>query len=140
MKKIKFMDCSFRDGFQSCLGARVKTDDFLPALEAAVKAGINYIEIGGGARFQSLYFYCQEDAFEMMDRCREVVGPEVNLQTLARGVNVVGLSSQPSDIIDPQLRRAQRRAQPDRLRQIHHPVRPQAPGDRHHDGAGAEPP
>ena len=100
MKKIKFMDCSFRDGFQSCLGARVKTEDFLPALEAAVKAGINHIEIGGGARFQSLYFYCQEDAFDMMDKCREVVGPEVNLQTLSRGVNVVGLSSQSSDIID----------------------------------------
>lgn len=100
MKKIKFMDCSFRDGFQSCLGARVKTDDFLPALEAAVKAGINYIEIGGGARFQSLYFYCQEDAFEMMDRCRAAVGPDVNLQTLSRGVNVVGLSSQPTEVID----------------------------------------
>ena len=100
MKKIKFMDCSFRDGFQSCLGARVKTEDFLPALDAAVKAGINHIEIGGGARFQSLYFYCQEDAFDMMDKCREVVGPDVNLQTLSRGVNVVGLSSQSSDIID----------------------------------------
>ena len=99
-KKIKFMDCSFRDGFQSCLGARVKTDDFLPALEAAVKAGINHIEIGGGARFQSLYFYCQEDAFEMMDKWRATVGPNVNLQTLSRGVNVVGLSSQSSDIID----------------------------------------
>ena len=99
-KKIKFMDCSFRDGFQSCLGARVKTDDFLPALEAAVKAGINHIEIGGGARFQSLYFYCQEDAFEMMDKWRATVGPDVNLQTLSRGVNVVGLSSQSSDIID----------------------------------------
>ena len=36
----------------------------------------------------------------MMDRCREVVGPNVNLQTLARGVNVVGLSSQSSDIIE----------------------------------------
>ncbi len=100
MKKIKFMDCSFRDGFQSCLGARVKTEDFLPALDAAVKAGINHIEIGGGARFQALYFYCQEDAFEMMDKWREVVGPDVNLQTLSRGVNVVGLSSQSSDIID----------------------------------------
>ena len=100
MKKIKFMDCSFRDGFQSCLGARVKTEDFLPALDAAVKAGINHIEIGGGARFQSLYFYCQEDAFEMMDKWRETVGPDVNLQTLSRGVNVVGLSSQSSDIID----------------------------------------
>ena len=99
MKKIKFMDCSFRDGFQSCLGARVKTEDFLPALAEAVKAGINYIEIGGGARFQSLYFYCQEDAFEMMDKWRETVGPDVNLQTLSRGVNVVGLSSQPTDII-----------------------------------------
>ena len=100
MKKIKFMDCSFRDGFQSCIGARVKTDDFLPALDAAVKAGINHLEIGGGARFQALYFYCQEDAFEMMDKWRATVGPDVNLQTLSRGVNVVGLSSQSSDIID----------------------------------------
>ena len=99
-KTIKFMDCSFRDGFQSCLGARVKTDDFLPALDAAVKAGIRHIEIGGGARFQSLYFYCQEDAFEMMDLWRKTCGPDVNLQTLSRGVNVVGLSSQPTDIID----------------------------------------
>ena len=100
MKKIEFMDCSFRDGFQSCLGARVKTEDFLPALAAAKDAGISHIEIGGGARFQSLYFYCQEDAFEMMDLWRATVGPDVNLQTLSRGVNVVGLSSQSSDIID----------------------------------------
>lgn len=100
MKKIKFMDCSFRDGFQSCIGARAKTEDFLPALEAAKNAGIDNFEIGGGARFQSLYFYCQEDAFDMMDKCREVVGQDVNLQTLSRGVNVVGLSSQSADIID----------------------------------------
>ncbi len=99
-KKIKFMDVSFRDGFQSCLGARVKMDDFLPVLEMAKDSGINSFEIGGGARFQSLYFYCQEDAFEMMDRARAIVGPDVNLQTLARGVNVVGLTSQSSDIID----------------------------------------
>ncbi len=100
MKKIAFMDTSFRDGFQSCIGARARTDDFLPALVAAKEAGIDNFEIGGGARFQSLYFYCQEDAFEMMDRCRAAVGPDVNLQTLARGANVVGLVSQSTDIID----------------------------------------
>ncbi len=100
MKKIDFMDLSFRDGFQSIYGARVKTEDFLPALKAAVEAGTHYFEVGGGARFQSLYFYCQEDAFEMMDKCRETVGPDVELQTLARGINVVGLSSQPRDIIN----------------------------------------
>ncbi|TNJ36293.1 biotin attachment protein [Chlorobaculum thiosulfatiphilum] len=100
MKKIRFMDVSFRDGFQSCYGARVKTEDFLPVLEAAVEAGTDNFEIGGGARFQSLYFYCQEDAFEMMDACRRVVGPDINLQTLSRGSNVVGLVSQSRDIID----------------------------------------
>jgi len=100
MKKIKFMDTSFRDGFQSCYGARVKTEDFIPILKAAVEAGNDNFEIGGGARFQSLYFYCQEDAFDMMDKSREVVGKDINLQTLARGVNVVGLESQSRDIVD----------------------------------------
>ena len=94
------MDTSFRDGFQSCFGARVKTQDFLPVLEAAVSAGNENFEIGGGARFQSLYFYCQEDAFDMMDAARNVVGPDINLQTLSRGANVVGLESQSRDIID----------------------------------------
>jgi pyruvate carboxylase subunit B len=100
MKKIKFMDTSFRDGFQSCLGARVKSEDFIPALQAAVAAGTEHFEIGGGARFQSLYFYCQEDAFDMMDKCRKAVGNDINLQTLGRGANVVGLISQSRDIIN----------------------------------------
>ena len=98
-KKIDFMCTAFRDGFQSVYGARVLTPDFLPALEAARDAGIQYFEAGGGARFQSLYFYCQENAFDMMDAFRETAGPDANLQTLARGVNVVGLESQSSDII-----------------------------------------
>ena len=98
-KKIDFMCTAFRDGFQSVYGARVQTADFLPALEAARDAGISYFEAGGGARFQSLYFYCQENAFDMMDTFRATVGPDANLQTLARGVNVVGLESQPSDIV-----------------------------------------
>ena len=98
-KRVDFMCTAFRDGFQSVYGARVLTKDFLPALEAARDAGIDYFEAGGGARFQSLYFYCQEDAFEMMDAFRETAGPDANLQTLARGVNVVGLESQSSDVI-----------------------------------------
>ena len=99
-KKIEFMETSFRDGFQSVLGARVATKDFLPALEAAVDAGIQYFEAGGGARFQSLFFYCNESAFDMMDAFRKTVGPDADLQTLARGINVVGLSQQPRDMID----------------------------------------
>jgi pyruvate carboxylase subunit B len=98
-KKVKFMCTAFRDGFQSVYGARVFTKDFLPAVEATRDAGISWFEAGGGARFQSLYFYCNEDAFAMMDAFREAAGPEANLQTLARGTNVVGLESQSSDIV-----------------------------------------
>jgi pyruvate carboxylase subunit B len=98
-KKVNFMCTAFRDGFQSVYGARVLTADFLPALEAARDAGLSYFEAGGGARYQSLYFYCNEDAFEMMDAFRATAGPDANLQTLARGTNVVGLESQTSDII-----------------------------------------
>ena len=99
-KVIQFMDTSFRDGFQSVFGARVLTDDFMPAVKATVDAGITNIEAGGGARFQSLFFYCGESAFDMMDRFRREVGPNVALQTLARGINVVALSQCPRDIID----------------------------------------
>ncbi len=98
-KQVKFMCTAFRDGFQSVYGARVLTRDFLPAVEAAREAGITWLEAGGGARFQSLYFYCNEDAFASMDQFRTTAGPDADLQTLARGVNVVGLDSQSSDVI-----------------------------------------
>ncbi|NQT60722.1 MAG: biotin attachment protein [Bacteroidetes bacterium] len=99
-KRVDFMVTAFRDGFQSVYGARVFTKDFMPAVEAASLAGIRHFEAGGGARFQSLYFYGNEDAFDMMDEFRRTAGPDANLQTLARGVNVVGLDSQPRDIIN----------------------------------------
>ncbi|MGB6223198.1 biotin/lipoyl-containing protein [Haloferula sp.] len=99
-KKIEVMITAFRDGFQSAYGARVFTKDFMPAVEAARDAGIRHFEAGGGARYQSLYFYSNEDAFDMMDTFREKAGPDANLQTLARGINVVALDSQPRDVID----------------------------------------
>ena len=100
MKKIRFMDTSLRDGFQSVFGARALTDDFIPAVKAGAHAGIEHMEAGGGARFQALFMYCGESAFDMMDRFREAAGPTTKLQTLARGINVVALSAQPKDMID----------------------------------------
>ncbi|EKE9348903.1 biotin attachment protein [Campylobacter jejuni] len=99
-KFIDVMDTSFRDGFQSVYGARVLMDDFFPAVEAAKEAGITHFEFGGGARFQSLYFYLNEDAFTMMDRFRAIAGKDANLQTLARGVNTVTLDTGSSELID----------------------------------------
>ncbi|MBE6430048.1 MULTISPECIES: biotin/lipoyl-containing protein [Campylobacter] len=99
-KFIDIMDTTFRDGFQSVFGARVLMNDFLPAVNAAKEAGINHFEFGGGARFQSLYFYLNEDAFTMMDKFREAAGKDANLQTLSRGVNTVTLDTGSRELID----------------------------------------
>ncbi len=98
-RKIKFMCTAFRDGFQSVFGARVLSKDYLPVVAEAVKAGINHIEAGGGASFQAAFFYNNENAFDVMDEFRQICGPKANLQTLARGVNIVALDSQSSDMI-----------------------------------------
>lgn len=99
-KYIDIMDTTFRDGFQSVFGGRVLMNDFFPAVAAAKEAGITHFEFGGGARFQSLFFYLQENAFEMMDKFREIVGPDANLQTLARGINTVMLDTGSRELID----------------------------------------
>ena len=99
-KFIDIMDTTFRDGFQSVFGGRVLMDDFLPAVDEAKKAGISHFEFGGGARFQSLFFYLNENAFEMMDKFRSIVGLDANLQTLARGINTVALDTGSREIVD----------------------------------------
>lgn len=99
-KMIDVMDTSFRDGFQSVFGGRVLYNDFLPALEAAVHVGFRHFEFGGGARFQAPLFYLNENPFEMMDKFRQVVGPDANLQTLARGINTVALDTGSREVVD----------------------------------------
>ncbi len=99
-KYIDVMDTSFRDGFQSVFGGRVLMEDFLPAVDAARKAGITHFEFGGGARFQTPVFYLQEDPFEIMDKFREAAGKDANLQVLARGINTVTLDTGSREIID----------------------------------------
>lgn len=98
-KAVQVMVTAFRDGFQSVYGARVLSRDFLPAVEASRDAGFSHFEAGGGAAFQSALFYGGESPFDVMDAFRRAAGPDANLQTLARGINVVGLESQPRDII-----------------------------------------
>ncbi len=98
-KKINVMCTAFRDGFQSVFGMRVQSKDYLPVVSEAIKAGLTYLESGGGAAFQSAFFYLNENAFDVMDAFRKAAGPKANLQTLARGVNVVALDSMSSDLI-----------------------------------------
>jgi len=97
--KIRVMLTAFRDGLQSVFGGKVRVEDVLPALEAAKNAGVRHFEFGGGARFQAPFFYVGENPFDAMDRMREVVGPDVDLQILTRSVSGVTLTSQGIDAL-----------------------------------------
>ncbi len=93
-KKIRVMFTPFRDGLQSSFGGKVRLHDFLPAMEASAEAGIKHFEFGGGARYQAPYFYLGEDPFIDMQKMREAVGPECDLQILTRSVSGVTLTTQ----------------------------------------------
>ncbi|HIC76509.1 MAG TPA: biotin/lipoyl-binding protein, partial [Candidatus Dadabacteria bacterium] len=68
--------------------------------EEAKNAGISHFEFAGGARFQTLFLYLNENAFDMMDKFRSIVGLDANLQTLARGINTVGLDTASREVVD----------------------------------------
>ncbi len=99
-RTVNVMCTAFRDGFQSVFGARVLSKDYLPLIPEAVSAGLSHLEAGGGASFQAAFFYNNENAFDVMDAFRRAAGKDAVLQTLSRGVNVVALDSQSSEIID----------------------------------------
>jgi pyruvate carboxylase subunit B len=102
-KKIRVHFTPFRDGLQSSFGGKVRLDDILPAMEYAAKeAGIRHLEFGGGARYQAPYFYVGENPFESMDRMRETVGPDIDLQILTRSVSGVTLTTQRLDALSLQ--------------------------------------
>ncbi len=101
-KKIRVMLTTFRDGLQSSFGGKVRVKDVLPAMEAAAAGGIRHFEFGGGARYQAPYFYAGEDPFECMDKMREAVGPDADLQILTRSVSGVTLTTQKLKALDLQ--------------------------------------
>jgi pyruvate carboxylase subunit B len=102
-KKIRVMFTPFRDGLQSSFGGKVRLSDILPAMEFAAKeAGIRHFEFGGGARYQAPFFYVGEDPFVCMEKMREAVGPDVDLQILTRSVSGVTLTTQRLDALELQ--------------------------------------
>lgn len=97
-KKIRVMLTPFRDGLQSSFGGKVRIQDYLPAMEFAAKEmGVRHMEFGGGARYQAPFFYLGEDPFETMQKMRETVGPDVDLQILTRSISGVTLQAQNYD-------------------------------------------
>ncbi len=104
-KKIHFTDVTLRDGQQSLLATRVRTEDLLPAAEKLDKAGFWSLEVWGGATFDVCLRYLKEDPWERLRKIKEVA-PNTPLEMLLRGQNLVGYRHYPDDVVEEFVKRA----------------------------------
>lgn len=104
-RKIGITDLTLRDGHQSLIATRMRTEDMLPIAEAMDEAGFHSVEVWGGATFDTCIRYLDEDPW---DRLRELKKrfKKTPLQMLLRGQNVVGYRNYPDDVVREFVERA----------------------------------
>jgi oxaloacetate decarboxylase alpha subunit len=88
-----------RDGHQSLLATRMRTDDMLPIAAEIEKVGYWAVEMWGGATFDSCMRFLDEDPWERIRRLKELM-PTTPFMMLLRGQNVLGYKHYPDDVLE----------------------------------------
>ena len=96
---VKIMDTTFRDGHQSTLATRLRSDDIMPVAEKMEAIGFEAIEIWGGATFDVLHRFLAEDPWERVITLKKKM-PKTPFQMLLRGQNVVGYRNYADDVVE----------------------------------------
>lgn len=99
-KEVLLTDTTFRDGHQSLLATRVRTDDLKQIAEPTAKLlpEMFSFEMWGGATFDVAYRFLKEDPWERLLTLREKM-PNVLFQMLLRASNAVGYKNYPDNVI-----------------------------------------
>jgi len=105
LSPVQFMDTTLRDGHQSHLATRLKLEDMLPIAEKIDQAGYAFIEMWGGATFDSAIRYLNEDPWERLRELKKVM-PNTPFQMLLRGQNLVGYRHYADDVVERFIDRA----------------------------------
>ncbi len=95
---VKITDLSFRDGHQSLLATRVRTKDLAAIAPDMDKAGFWSMEVWGGATFDVMTRFLNEDPWERVRILKELM-PHTKLQMLLRGQNLVGYRHYADDVV-----------------------------------------
>jgi pyruvate carboxylase subunit B len=79
MTKLMITDTVLRDAHQSLLATRMRTEDMLPICEKLDKVGYWSLEMFGGATFDSMMRFLDEDPWERLETLREAM-PNTRIQ------------------------------------------------------------
>ncbi len=102
---IKIQDLSFRDGHQSLFATRGRTEDLLTIAEKIDKAGFYSMEVWGGATFDVMHRYLNEDPWERIRTLKKHI-KKTKFSMLLRGQNLVGYRNYADDVVEAFVQRA----------------------------------
>lgn len=98
MAKIHLTELVLRDGHQSLIATRLRTDDMLPICAKLDAIGFWSLEAWGGATFDACVRYLKEDPWERLKKLRKVL-PNSRIQMLLRGQNLLGYRHYSDDVV-----------------------------------------
>ena len=98
-KPVLITDVALRDGHQSLLATRMRTEDMLPIAQKLDAIGYWSLEVWGGATFDTCLRFLKEDPWERLRALRAAM-PNTKLQMLLRGQNLVGYRHYADDVLE----------------------------------------
>ncbi len=94
---VKIEDLTLRDGHQSLFATRGRTEDMIPVAEMMDEVGFWAIETWGGATFDTMHRFLNEDPWERMRTLKRYI-KKTPFSMLLRGQNLVGYRNYADDV------------------------------------------
>ena len=98
MSKIHLTELVLRDGHQSMIATRLRTEDMLPICSKLDAIGFWSLEAWGGATFDACVRYLKEDPWERLAKLRKAL-PNSQINMLLRGQNLLGYRHYSDDVV-----------------------------------------
>lgn len=98
MAKTNITEVGLRDAHQSLIATRMSTDEFYDILPAMDEVGYFSLECWGGATFDAMIRFLDEDPWERLRKIRAAC-PKTKLQMLFRGQNMLGYRHYGDDVV-----------------------------------------
>ena len=105
MAKVHITDLVLRDGHQSLIATRLRTEDMLPICPKLDQVGFWSLEAWGGATFDACVRFLKEDPWERLRRLRRAL-PNTRINMLLRGQNLLGYRHYADDVVREFVRKA----------------------------------
>ncbi len=98
MSKVFITDLVLRDGHQSLIATRMRTEHMLPVCPKLDAIGFWSLEAWGGATFDACVRFLKEDPWERLKKLRRAL-PNTPIQMLLRGQNLLGYRHYADDVV-----------------------------------------